>query len=91
MRVLLIDNQPHVRAAIQFLLDQQPGVYVIGTADSSDVLLEQAGHELDGRRLRGLPVGRQRGAARLGDLIAAPPRHAVKLDSDITSSGMNAY
>ena len=42
MRVLLIDNQTHVRAAIQFLLDQQPGVYVIGTADSSDVLLEQA-------------------------------------------------
>jgi DNA-binding NarL/FixJ family response regulator len=42
MRVLLIDNQTHVRAAIQFLLDQQPGVCIVGTADSSDVLLEQA-------------------------------------------------
>ena len=42
MRVLLIDNQAHVRSAIQFLLDQQPGISVIGTADSSDVLLEQA-------------------------------------------------
>jgi len=42
MRVLLIDNQTHVRTAIQFLLDQQPGISVIGTADTSDVLLEQA-------------------------------------------------
>ena len=42
MRVLLIDNQTHVRAAMQYLLDQQPGVSVIGTADTSDVLLEQA-------------------------------------------------
>jgi DNA-binding NarL/FixJ family response regulator len=42
MRVLLIDNQAHVRAAIKFLLDQQPGVCLIGTADTSDVLLEQA-------------------------------------------------
>jgi len=42
MRVLLIDNQTHVRAAMQYLLDQQPGVCIVGTADSSDVLLEQA-------------------------------------------------
>ena len=42
MRMLLIDNQPHVRAAMQFLLDQQPGVCIIGTAETSDVLLEQA-------------------------------------------------
>ena len=42
MRVLLIDNQPHVRAAIQFLLDQQPGISVVGTAITSDALLEQA-------------------------------------------------
>jgi len=41
MRVLLIDNQAHVRAAMQFLLDQQPGVCIVGTADTSDVLLEQ--------------------------------------------------
>jgi DNA-binding NarL/FixJ family response regulator len=42
MRVLLIDNQPHVRTAIQFLLDQQPGISVVGTADTSDVLPERA-------------------------------------------------
>ena len=42
MRVLLIDNQPHVRAAIQFLLDQQPGICVVGTANTSDALPEQA-------------------------------------------------
>ena len=42
MRVLLIDNQVHVRAAIQFLLDQQPGIYVVGTANTSDELGEQA-------------------------------------------------
>jgi DNA-binding NarL/FixJ family response regulator len=42
MRVLLIDNQPHVRAAIQFLLDQQPGIHIVGTADTSDTLPEQA-------------------------------------------------
>ena len=41
MRVLLIDNQPHIRTAIQFLLDQQPGIRVVGTADKSDVLPEQ--------------------------------------------------
>lgn len=41
MRVLLIHNQPHIRTAIQFLLDQQPGIWVVGTADTSDVLPEQ--------------------------------------------------
>jgi len=42
MRVLLIDNQPHVRAAIQFLLDQQPGIHIVGMGNSSDTLPEQA-------------------------------------------------
>jgi DNA-binding NarL/FixJ family response regulator len=46
MRVLLIDNQPDVRAAIQFLLDQQPGIEVVGTAHASDALQAQV------RRLR---------------------------------------
>ena len=41
MRVLLIDNQPHIRTAIQFLLDQQPGFFVVGTADRGDALPEQ--------------------------------------------------
>jgi chemotaxis response regulator CheB len=41
MRVLLIHNQPHIRTAIQFLLDQQPDIWVVGTADTSDVLPEQ--------------------------------------------------
>src|SRR5690349_19550348 len=41
MRVLLVDNQPHIRTAIQFLLDQQPGIWVVGTADRGDVLPEQ--------------------------------------------------
>src|SRR5262245_4120402 len=43
MHVLLIDNQPHVRAAIQFLLEQQPDICVVGTATSCDALLEQVG------------------------------------------------
>ena len=43
MRVLLIDNQPHVRVAMQFLLDQQPGIHIVGTANTSDALPEQAG------------------------------------------------
>ena len=41
MRVLLIDNQPHIRTAIQFLLDQQPGIWVVGTTDTSDGMPEQ--------------------------------------------------
>jgi DNA-binding NarL/FixJ family response regulator len=41
MRLLLIDNQPQVRAAIQFLLDQQPGICVVGTANTCDALQEQ--------------------------------------------------
>ena len=42
MRVLLIDNQPKIRTAIRFLLDQQVDIWVVGTMDTSDVLLEQA-------------------------------------------------
>ncbi len=42
MRVLLIDNQPHVRAAMQFLLDQQPGICIVGTGHTSDALPELA-------------------------------------------------
>lgn len=42
MRVLLADNQPHVRVAIHFLLDQQPNVHLIGAADTCDLLLEQS-------------------------------------------------
>jgi DNA-binding NarL/FixJ family response regulator len=41
MRVLLIDHQPHVRAAIQFLLDQQPDIDIVGTAHTCDALQGQ--------------------------------------------------
>lgn len=41
MRVFLADNQPQVRVAIDFLLDLQPNVFLVGAAETSTVLLEQ--------------------------------------------------
>lgn len=46
MRVLLADDQPHVRFALRVLLERQPGVVVVGEAiDTIDLLAQvEANH-----------------------------------------------
>ena len=41
MRVLLADNRPHVRSALQILLKYEPEVYVVGEANDASSLLAQ--------------------------------------------------
>lgn len=41
MRVLLADTQAHVRAAIHFVLDQQPRIDSISIADNAAMLIQQ--------------------------------------------------
>jgi len=42
MRILLADDQVHVRSALQILLKQEPNLYVVGEASDADSLLAQA-------------------------------------------------
>ena len=41
MRILLADDQPKVRLALRALLEQQPGLKVVGEAVNADDLLTQ--------------------------------------------------
>jgi DNA-binding NarL/FixJ family response regulator len=40
IRILLADDQPHVRSALRLLLEQQPGVQVLGEAADAQGLLD---------------------------------------------------
>jgi DNA-binding NarL/FixJ family response regulator len=40
MRILLADDQPQVRFALRVLLEQQPGLAIVGEATDGDGLLE---------------------------------------------------
>ena len=42
MRVLLADNQEEVRSALRLLLEQEPGMSVVGEAAGAKTLLAQA-------------------------------------------------
>ncbi len=41
MHILLADNQAEVRSALRFLLEQEPGMCVIGEAAEAEALLAQ--------------------------------------------------
>jgi DNA-binding NarL/FixJ family response regulator len=41
MHILLADNQAEVRSALRFLLEQEPGIYVVGEAAEAEALLAQ--------------------------------------------------
>jgi DNA-binding NarL/FixJ family response regulator len=41
MRVLIADDQPEVRSALRLLLEQEPGVIVVGEAANAALLLAQ--------------------------------------------------
>ena len=43
MRILIVDNEPQVRSALRLLLEHEPGLTVVGEADSIANLLVQAG------------------------------------------------
>jgi len=65
VRVLIADDQPQVRSALQLLLKQEPGVAVVGEAENVEEALELAAvrrpdlvlldWELPGRQTAGLP------------------------------------
>ncbi|MCB9076036.1 MAG: response regulator transcription factor [Anaerolineaceae bacterium] len=42
MRILLADDQVHVRSALQILLKQEPNLYVVGEASDAESLVAQA-------------------------------------------------
>lgn len=70
MRILLADDQPHVRFALRVLLERQPGVVVVGEAIDIVELLAQveANHPdlvLLGWELPGLATGGALSALRL--------------------------
>jgi DNA-binding NarL/FixJ family response regulator len=61
MRILVADSQPRVRFALRVLLEQQPGLEVVGEAADSRELLVQVGSTspdlvLLGWELPGLPA-----------------------------------
>jgi DNA-binding NarL/FixJ family response regulator len=41
MHILLADNQGEVRSALRFLLEQEPGMWVVGEAAEAEALLAQ--------------------------------------------------
>jgi DNA-binding NarL/FixJ family response regulator len=41
MHILLADNQVEVRSALRFLLEQEPGMWVVGEAAEAEALLAQ--------------------------------------------------
>jgi len=41
MHILLADNQAEVRSALRFLLEQEPGMWVVGEAAEAEALLAQ--------------------------------------------------
>ena len=43
MRILLADDQPGVRSALRLLLEQEPGLEVVGEAADAERLLDSAG------------------------------------------------
>jgi DNA-binding NarL/FixJ family response regulator len=43
MRVIIADDQPEVRSALKLLLEEKPGVRVVGEASNSPELLRKVG------------------------------------------------
>ncbi|MGD2165838.1 MAG: response regulator transcription factor, partial [Anaerolineae bacterium] len=46
MRILLADNQPRVRFALRVLLEQEPGLAIVGEARDGDALLNRTASTL---------------------------------------------
>ena len=73
MRVLLADDQTKVRSALRLLLEQEPGLSVVGEAAEAEDLLAQVGTECPDLVLLDWELPDQGGAATLAGLRAARP------------------
>ena len=76
MRVLLADDQMKVRSALRLLLEQEPGLSVVGEAAEAKDLLAQVGTERPDLVLLDWELPDQGGAAIL-DLHPHPPGTGV--------------
>jgi DNA-binding NarL/FixJ family response regulator len=73
MRVLLADDQMKVRSALRLLLEQEPGLSVVGEAAEAEDLLAQVRTEYPDLVLLDWELPDQGGAATLAGLRAARP------------------
>jgi DNA-binding NarL/FixJ family response regulator len=73
MRVLLADKQTKVRSALRLLLEQEPGLSVVGEAPEAEDLLAQVRTECPDLVLLDWELLDQGGAATLAWLRAARP------------------
>ena len=77
MRVLLADDQMKVRSALRLLLEQEPGLSVVGEAAEAEDLLAQVRTECPDLVLLDWELPDQGGAATLAGLRAARPGPVV--------------
>lgn len=72
-RVLIADDQPHVRSAMRLLLRQEPGLAVVGEAGDVDQALELAAGRRPDIVLLDWELPGEGGGAALAGLRAAQP------------------
>jgi DNA-binding NarL/FixJ family response regulator len=77
MRVLLADNQTKVRSALRLLLEQQPGLSVVGEAADAEDLLAQVEATQPDLVLLDWELPDQGGAATVAGLRTAQPGPVV--------------
>jgi DNA-binding NarL/FixJ family response regulator len=77
VRVLIADDQPHVRSALQLLLRQEPDVVVVGEAGDTERALELVAGQQPDLVLLDWELPGWSGAATLAGLQAARPRLLV--------------
>ena len=73
MRVLIADDQPHVRSALLLLLRQEPDVTVVGEADDTEQALELVAGQQPDLVLLDWELPGRGGIATLARLQAARP------------------
>jgi DNA-binding NarL/FixJ family response regulator len=73
MRVLIADDQPHVRSALSLLLRQEPDVTVVGEADDAEQALELVAGQQPDLVLLDWELPGRGGIATLARLQAARP------------------
>lgn len=72
-RVLIADNLPHIRSALRLLLDQAPGVLVVGEAVDARQVVALAAEQRPEVVLLEWELPGQNGSSAIADLQAAWP------------------
>jgi len=73
VRVLIADDEPQVRSALQFVLEQEPGIAVVGEAgDAAEALVLAAARRPD-LALLDWELPGQNGTSALAGLLAVEP------------------